>query len=450
MRWLAERGGPLGRFSQSMLVGVPGGLREADLQGALQAVLDHHDALRLRLDAGSEDEEWRLEIMPGGSVSSSGCLRRVDVSAIGGKGVLAWDGPELRARIGLEAAAAEGRLDPAAGAMVQAVWFDAGAACPGRLWLSIHHLAVDGVSWRILLPDLEAAWRAIAAGQTAVWPPNGTSFRRWAELLCAHALKSGLRDELAFWVKTQSEPSLLLTQGKLEPERDTLGTAGHLTLRLPSAVTQALLTRVPAAFHGGINDVLLTALTLSVADWCRRHVQGGGARNSAGGSHALLLDLEGHGREEGVFAGVDLTRTVGWFTSLYPVRLDAGRLDLDDALAGGVALGRAFKTIKEQLRAVPSLHGEGQSQDDVSGYVSGYVPGYVSRAGAAKARGLVMGCYAISTPRRRESLPVCRRRRSASTIWAGLPVGVRTQLGMRPGMQPGLRCWTVRLKTMVR
>ena len=145
--------------------------------------------------------------------------------------------------------------------------------------MSIHHLAVDGVSWRILLPDLEAAWRAIAAGQTVAWPPNGTSFRRGRNCLRACS-KSGLRDELAFWGKTQSEPSLLLTQGKLEPERDTLGTAGHLTLRLPSAVTQALLTRVPAAFHGGINDVLLTALTLSVADWCRRHVQGGGARSS--------------------------------------------------------------------------------------------------------------------------------------------------------------------------
>src|SRR5207302_454961 len=117
-----------------------------------------------------------------------------------------------------------------------------------------------------------------------------------------------------------------------------------------SAVTDALLTRVPAAFHGGIDDVLLTGLTLAVADWCRRHVQGA----DHGGSHAVLLDLEGHGREEGSVSDVvDLTRTVGWFTSLYPVRLDAGLLDLEEALSGGPALGRALKTIKEQLRAVP-------------------------------------------------------------------------------------------------
>ena len=137
-----------------------------------------------------------------------------------------------------------------------------------------------------------------------------------------------------------------------------MGTAGHLTLTLPAAVTDALLTRVPAAFHGGIDDVLLTGLALAVADWCRRHVQGGNAVAHHGGSHAVLLDLEGHGREEGLGRAemsdtVDLTRTVGWFTSLYPVRLDPGLLDLEEALSGGPALGRALKTIKEQLRAVP-------------------------------------------------------------------------------------------------
>src|SRR5205085_4982691 len=141
---------------------------------------------------------------------------------------------------------------------------------------------------------------------------------------------------------------------RLDPVRDTLGTAGHLTLTLPAAVTDALLTRVPAVFHGGIDDVLLTGLALAVADWCRRHVQGGNAVTHHGGSHAVLLDLEGHGREEGSVSGVvDLTRTVGWFTSLYPVWLDPGLLDLEEALSGGPALGRALKTIKEQLRAVP-------------------------------------------------------------------------------------------------
>ena len=125
------------------------------------------------------------------------------------------------------------------------------------------------------------------------------------------------------------------------------GTAGHLTLTLPAALTAALLTRVPAAFHGGINEVLLTGLVVALADWCRRRGRGAG--------QAAVLDLEGHGREE-VFADVDLSRTVGWFTSQFPVRLDAGALDLEET--GGDALGRALKSIKEQLRALPD-HGLG-------------------------------------------------------------------------------------------
>ena len=101
---------------------------------------------------------------------------------------------------------------------------------------------------------------------------------------------------------------------------------------------------MPAAFHGGINDVLLTGLVVAIADWCRRRGRGSGA--------AVLLDLEGHGREE-VFGDIDLSGTVGWFTSLFPVRLDPGALDVEEAMAGGGALGRALKSIKEQLRALP-------------------------------------------------------------------------------------------------
>ena len=330
-------------------------------------MLDHHDALRLRLDAGGADGAWRLEIAPPGAGSAGAWLRRVAIGAL--------DDAGLRDLIAAEAQAAEARLSPAAGMMMQAVWFDAGAGRPGRLLLTIHHLAVDGVSWRILVPDLAAAWRALAAGQAVALPPRGTSFRRWAERLALHARDAGVAQELAFWREVQSAPSLLLVADRLDGARDVAGTARHLTLSLPPAVTQALLTRVPAVFHGGIDDVLLTGLALAVADWCRRRggamtsgapssAPGSGLRAVAAASHAVLLDLEGHGREEafgreeavGNDAGsgaVDLTRTVGWFTSLYPVRLDPGPLDLDEALAGGPSLGRALKTIKEQMRAVP-------------------------------------------------------------------------------------------------
>ncbi|MBV6601905.1 hypothetical protein JL996_19015, partial [Acinetobacter baumannii] len=123
-----------------------------------------------------------------------------------------------------------------------------------------------------------------------------------------------------------------------------MATAGRLVLNLPSALTSALLTQVPALFHARINDVLLTAFALAVADWRQRRMPGC--------DPSVLFDLEGHGREE-IFEGVDLSRTVGWLTSLFPVRLDLRDIDLDDALRGGEHMGRALKQSKEQLRALP-------------------------------------------------------------------------------------------------
>ena len=334
MRWLQEQGGPIDRFNQAMLLQVPAGLRLADLTAALQRLLDHHDVLRLRLTrAGGA---WDLEVLERGSVSASSCLRRIDISGL--------DGEALRACVDAAARAAEERLAPAAGAMVQAVWLDGGPSVAGRLLLLIHHLAVDGVSWRILVPDLAAAWAALAGGGEPALAARGTSFRRWSQLLASAAQEERRVAEVAYWRELLSAPSVRLVEDGGSPERG----GGQLQLELPADVTGALLTRVPAAFHGGINEVLLTGLVLAVLAGCRREGRGG---------QAVLVELEGHGREEGL-ADVDLTRTVGWFTSQYPVRLDAGGIDLDEALGSGAALGRALKSIKEQLRSVPE-HGLG-------------------------------------------------------------------------------------------
>src|SRR6202040_3328246 len=137
MRWLLERGGPIDRFHQAMLLQVPAGLREEDLICALQAVLDHHDALRLRLISAAQDESdvITLQIAPAGTGDAASCVRRIDACGLEAD---AW-----RACIAQEAQMAVARLAPAAGVMVQAVWFDAGAQQPGRLLLIIHHLAID-------------------------------------------------------------------------------------------------------------------------------------------------------------------------------------------------------------------------------------------------------------------------------------------------------------------
>src|ERR1700739_4463002 len=271
-----------------------------------------------------------------GAVDAASCLRRIDIGGL--------DAAGREACICEHARAAESRLLPAAGVLVQAVWFDAGAQRSGRLLLTIHHLAVDGVSWRILVPELAAAWSAVAGGGGPALTARGTSFRRWSQWLELRAQDASCVGELSFWSGMLSERSLSLVDGALDPARDTIGTAGRLTLTLPAAVTQALLTRVPAAFHCGIQHVLLTGLALAIAQWCGRRGRAAGA--------GVLVDVEGHGREE-VSADIDLSRTVGWFPSLYPVRLDVGGVDVEEALGGGAALGRALKLIKEQLRGVP-------------------------------------------------------------------------------------------------
>uniref|UniRef100_UPI002553658A condensation domain-containing protein n=1 Tax=Streptomyces sp. RTGN2 TaxID=3016525 RepID=UPI002553658A len=333
MYWLRELGGSWQGFNQSMVVQVPAGADHARLATALGALATRHDVLRMRA-VPDADHGWRLAI-PSALEAQSGRpvpLTRVDTAGL--------SGPALDAVTAQEAEAARLRLDPAEGAMIQFVWFDQGPERPGRLLIVAHHLVVDGVSWRILLPDLAAAW----AGQEL--DPVPMSFRRWAGLLTEAA--GARRSERGLWEATVATPDPVLGTGPLDPERDVAGTTRSVTLRLPAEVTRELLTTVPASYHAGINDVLLTGLTLAVLQ--HRRQQGLTATS-------LLLDLEGHGREE-IVPGADLSRTVGWFTALHPVRLDPGDVADAELTAPGPFIGRALKQIKEQLRALPD-HGIG-------------------------------------------------------------------------------------------
>jgi amino acid adenylation domain-containing protein/non-ribosomal peptide synthase protein (TIGR01720 family) len=334
MRQLEEIGGAIGRFSQSMLLRVPAGLRLEDLTAALQAILGHHDALRLRLKRG-DAAEWELEIAPQGAINAVSCVRRVEIGMMNEE--------QRRACLIEEAGAACGRLNPEAGVMAQAVWFDAGTEEAGRLLLTIHHLAVDGVSWRILAPDLKSAWEAISQGREVELGAKGSSFRRWSRELSREARKTERVEEMAFWRETLGGPAVAITHESLDRELDTRGSARSLTLRLSTEATGTALRDAQAAFHAQINDILLTALSVAVLKW----------RKDRGTGNGVLIDLEGHGREE-IIEGMDLTRTVGWFTNLYPVRLDPGAIDLEDALSGEDSMGRALKRIKEQLRRVPN------------------------------------------------------------------------------------------------
>ncbi|MCG1056117.1 hypothetical protein KQH49_14790, partial [Mycetohabitans sp. B5] len=335
--WFLERGGPIERFTQTMLLQVPAALKVEHLVAALQALLDHHDALRLQVLSSPNEGAagWKLQIPPAGAVDAGTCVQRVEIAAL--------DAVARQAVIEQETQAAEARLDPQAGVMVQAVWFDAGNR-PGRLLLTIHHLSVDGVSWRVLLPDLAHAWQAAQAGQPIELDPNGTSFRRWAQWLSEQALTTARYAELPLWERMLTGADPLLSARALDPVQDTATTAQHLSVTLPAALTTPLLGSVPACFHGRINDVLLSTFALAVASWRRRQGRGEGAD--------VLIDLEGHGREA-PDASLDLSRTVGWFTSLFPMRFELEGVELEAALAGGPALGRLVKRVKEQLRALP-------------------------------------------------------------------------------------------------
>ncbi|MFF4214903.1 amino acid adenylation domain-containing protein [Streptomyces nondiastaticus] len=336
VHWLRELGGPVDAFNQSTLLTVPGGLGHDRIVAAVQSVLDHHGALRLGLG-----DDWTLTVAGPGTVRAADRITRVDCTAM--------DGDALTAAVGEQSAAAVARLAPRSGNVVQVVWFDAGPDRPGRLLVVVHHLAVDGVSWRILLPDLHAAWKAAGRGEPAALDPVPTSLHAWGRALASDAVTAAREAELDYWRGRTPGDDPALAARPLDPARDVHATAGSLTVTLGPEDTDALLTTVPAAFRAGPDDVLLTALALAVASWRRDRGTGDGT--------AVLVDLEGHGREP-VGAGPDLSRTVGWLTSLYPVRLDTGVTDRDDALAGGPEAGRALKRVKEQLRAVPG-HGIG-------------------------------------------------------------------------------------------
>ncbi|MGV0656781.1 condensation domain-containing protein, partial [Mycolicibacterium thermoresistibile] len=198
--------------------------------------------------------------------------------------------------------AARSRLNPAAGVMLSAVW----ARGSGQLVLMIHHLAVDGVSWRILVEDLNIAWAQHRTGQPIDLPAGGTSFARWSTLLAEHARTPEVTAHVDTWRHLVMTPAALPA---VRPESDTYATAGRLTAALDADTTRQLLGAVPAAFHAGVQDILLIAFGLAWAEFL-------GACDSPIG-----IDVEGHGRAEELAAGVDLSRTVGWFTTKYPVAL---------------------------------------------------------------------------------------------------------------------------------
>ena len=314
MRWLHSVDGPVEQFNQTMVVQAPTGATEADVVVVLQALLDRHAVLRLRADDDGTGG-WSLTVPDVGSVDAAGCLQAVDALS---------DDALVEAR---------SRLNPAAGAMLSALW----AAETSQLVLIIHHLAVDAVSWRILLEDFNIAWAQHHVGQPVALPAAGTSFARWASLLAEHAHRPEVVGQAEAWRQVAATPAVLPA---VQPELDTYASAGQLSVSLDTETTRLLLGEVPVAFHAGVQDVLLIAFGLAWTEFL-------------GNGVPIGIDVEGHGRQEELAGDVDLSRTVGWFTTKYPVSLSVGGVSWAQVAAGEAALGAVIKDAKEQLRALP-------------------------------------------------------------------------------------------------
>ncbi|WP_194791292.1 amino acid adenylation domain-containing protein [Pseudomonas sp. UFMG81] len=294
-------------WNQSVLLDLRSPIDPLHLRGALASVLRQHDALRLRFT--EQAGQWQQHHAAEGAEQAVLHL------------ATASDETELLALCNQ----AQASLDLSAGPLLRALLVDL-ADGGQRLLLVVHHLVVDGVSWRVLLEDLQQAARQLAAGQQPNLPAKTCAYQHWAQRLQQYATSPALLAEAGYWQAQYEgvEPGL---PGQAE-QGATAGEVRAVETRLDAEATRQLLQQAPAAYRTQVNDLLLTALAQVICAWT--------------GQASTLVQLEGHGREE-LFDEIDLSRTVGWFTSIFPVKLTPA----SDA-AGSI------KGIKEQLRAVPN------------------------------------------------------------------------------------------------
>jgi len=315
-RWFFEQDfADPAHWNQALWVDLEEAPPAAALESAVAALLAHHDSLRSRFVAGPDGVRQHVAA----PAESSNAFVRIDLTAL----------PDPEAALEAAAAQVQASLDLARGPIVRAALFERRGGRPSRLLLALHHLVVDGVSWRVLMEDLATALDQLRRGEAIELAPKTTSFQRWAERLAAHAQSTAMEPELAYWLAALPEQRPALPVDGVR-QRSSVATQRRHVVALGPEETRALLQEVPPAYRTQINDVLLTALARGVARWS--------------GERSLYVHLEGHGREN-LFDDVDLSRTVGWFTSRYPVLLEAG----DPARPGD-----ALKAVKERLRQVPA------------------------------------------------------------------------------------------------
>jgi non-ribosomal peptide synthase protein (TIGR01720 family) len=307
-RWHFEEFEHPGHYSQSMLLPVPERVTADVLDRALRALVSEHEQLRARYwrDAGGE---WRQEV--------------VEAAAAPPPELVEADAADREAVVATLRRARDLSRDP----MLRAGLLRTPAGEDDLLFLDIHHLVVDGVSWRVLVGDLELASEQLRSGGEPRLAPATTPFKRWAELLHERAAAADLLERAERWTSPDRGRALRLPTD-LAGGRNLVSTADTVSVSLEPGETRLLLQKLPAVYRTQINDVLLTALGHVLAEWT--------------GSHRVQVQLEGHGREE-LFEEVDLSRTVGWFTTEAPVLLEVS--ESGDAVA-------SLRAMRAQLRGL--------------------------------------------------------------------------------------------------
>ncbi|MCP4152544.1 MAG: non-ribosomal peptide synthetase, partial [bacterium] len=302
-------------FNQSVMLLYKDGIDKEAVTAVFSKLQEHHDALRFTY------EEKNGEIVQTNrGLDYPLFVREYDLSGI----------KPQKAVTELEnhAAKIQESIDLREGPLMKTVLFHMDDG--DRLLIVIHHLVVDGISWRILFEDIETLFRQYRDKQPMVLPYKSDSFKKWAETLSQYANSSDFADDMHYWqtLENQNVPPLNLPIKNQRDENYTKDTADKY-FQLSKEETQSLLTETNKAFGTRINEILLTALGLGFRD--------------AIGSDRLLVHLEGHGRED-IFDDIDITRTIGWFTSVYPVLLD---------MTHSQNMNRQIKEIKETLRRIP-------------------------------------------------------------------------------------------------
>nr|AEU11006.1 NpnB [Nostoc sp. 152] len=301
-------------FNQSLLLTIASDINREILEQVWQELLKHHDAIRLQFS--QIDSTWQqIHAAP----NDRNNISYFDFSTIPESEiatVIETTANELQASLNLSEN------------LVQVALFWLGSDKEARLLIVIHHLVVDGVSWRILLEDLQTGYEQLSQSQAIQLPAKTTSFKDWAQQLTEYAQSDILKSELAYWLRA-SECSISPLPVDHAQGANTVASTSKVSMSLNERETLSLLQDVPKAYKTQINDVLLTALVVVLSRWTN--------------SQSVLFNLEGHGRED-IIDGVDLSRTVGWFTTIFPVLVE---LEVRDNF------GTVLKSVKEQLRAIP-------------------------------------------------------------------------------------------------